>query len=376
MSESNIDRQLFFSEFPSSSKEEWEKIVAEDIGDPDYISKIGWPISGLPAMAPLYTKDEIAHSETLPLFYTGNWQLCEFIPDSNPVKANLAIKEALNGGAQCCIIHHRQSEFSADRFKKVTEDLADSGAELILDIHPSDAGAILNLRSTTPPKISFLVDTFSENNSDLIPGISDSRADVIFGVNSTRYHKTDASIPHQLAVSLSMASELLLTEGQKAAHSILFRLETGPLYFPEIAKLRALRILWHNLLDAYEIMEKPDAQIIAEIKQSEAQRDATNNLLISVSKAMASVLGGADKLLIHPFDAPSGFTNRITRNIQHILRDEAHLNKTADPAAGSYFIEKLTGEIAQEAWKRFGNIEKGGGFLSSLQNGQISEVLS
>jgi methylmalonyl-CoA mutase len=95
---------------------------------------------------------------------------------------------------------------------------------------------------------------------------------------------------------------------------------------------------------------------------------------------MSAILGGADSLTVEPFDIvfrhPDEFSERIARNQQLILKEEAYFDKVADPAAGSYYIENLTSLIAENAWKLFLEIEDQGGFLSCLKSGLIQRKLS
>jgi methylmalonyl-CoA mutase len=104
------------------------------------------------------------------------------------------------------------------------------------------------------------------------------------------------------------------------------------------------------------------------------------NMLRTQTEAMSAILGGADSLTIEPFDtvfrAPDEFSERIARNQQLILKEEAYFDKVADPAAGSYYIENLTNLIASNAWKMFLEIENQGGFLSALLSGFIQKKLA
>ncbi len=94
---------------------------------------------------------------------------------------------------------------------------------------------------------------------------------------------------------------------------------------------------------------------------------------------MSAILGGTDSLTVEPFDAvfrhPDEFSERIARNQQLILKEEAYFDKVADPAAGSYYIENLTNLISENAWKLFLEIEDQGGFLSCLKSGNHSEKI-
>ena len=104
------------------------------------------------------------------------------------------------------------------------------------------------------------------------------------------------------------------------------------------------------------------------------------NMLRTQTEAMAAVLGGTDSLTVEPFDScfrkPDEFSERIARNQQLLLKEEAYFDKVADPSAGSYYIENVTALIAENAWKLFLEIEEEGGFLASLKSGLIQKRIS
>ena len=115
-----------------------------------------------------------------------------------------------------------------------------------------------------------------------------------------------------------------------------------------------------------------------ERNKTEAEPDM--NMLRTQTEAMSAILGGTDSLTVEPFDKtfrqPDEFSERIARNQQLILKEEAYFDKVADPAGGSYYIENLTRLIADNAWKLFLEIEDQGGFLQALGSGFIQKKLT
>src|SRR5690606_14042641 len=103
------------------------------------------------------------------------------------------------------------------------------------------------------------------------------------------------------------------------------------------------------------------------------------NLLRTQTEAMSGVLGGADSITVNPFNSayekPTEFSERIARNQQILLKEEAHFDKTVDPAAGSYYIETLTDNIAEQAWKLFVEVENLGGFTAAIEKGFIQKQI-
>jgi methylmalonyl-CoA mutase len=166
------------------------------------------------------------------------------------------------------------------------------------------------------------------------------------------------------------------------ARNTQFRLAVGTNYFFEIVKLRVLRLLWANVLKVYHL--DPDLAGSLQI-HSETSRwyqttfDPHSNLLRATTQAMAAVIGGCDSLTVRPFDITihpeNDFSERLARNLSIILKDEAYLHESIDPAAGSYYLETLTSELADEAWQLFQGLEAQGGFVKAWQSNAIHDAL-
>lgn len=167
-----------------------------------------------------------------------------------------------------------------------------------------------------------------------------------------------------------------------AARNVQLQLAVGTNYFFEIAKLRAVRLLWANVLQAYGLA--PGLAAALRI-QSETSRwyqttfDPHSNLLRATTEAMAAVIGGCDSLVVRPFDITiqpeNAFAERLARNVSLILREEAHLHQISDPAAGSYYLETLTAQLADEAWQLFQDVETQGGFVKAWQGNRVKAAL-
>ena len=180
-------------------------------------------------------------------------------------------------------------------------------------------------------------------------------------VNGLALHQGHAASVQELA-GLLQAGEAYLaaassTELDTVAQSILFRVAVGKSYFVEIAKLRALRILWFNVLKAYAV-QKLGLSIAAYFAPDSQDENANTNMIRAATQAMSAIIGGAQELFVLPSnvgagESPTPFTRRIARNVQHLLRQESYLDKVQDPAAGSFYVEKLTEELAEKAWAIF-----------------------
>ncbi len=208
-------------------------------------------------------------------------------------------------------------------------------------------------------------------------------------LNASHFRNAGADIVQELAFGMSMASEYItqLTDrglsASLAASKIRFSLGTGSDYFSEIAKLRAARLLWATVQKGFNLGDTDSVKMEIHCVTGEWNKtiyDPFVNMLRTQTEAMSAILGGTDSLTVEPFDIafrkPDEFSERIARNQQLILKEEAYFDKVADPAAGSYYIENLTNLIAENAWRLFVEIEDKGGFLSSLQKGFIQRMLS
>ncbi|GAA4375558.1 methylmalonyl-CoA mutase family protein [Hymenobacter koreensis] len=195
-------------------------------------------------------------------------------------------------------------------------------------------------------------------------------------VNGVFFNNRGASATQELAYTLSTASSFLYnlpdhkTDLLEVASSLQVCLAVGTSYFMEIAKLRAIRRLWATLLHAYGLPPEVAAHLRVHATTSswtQTTLDPHTNLLRVTTEAMSAVLGGADSVSVTPFDSlyagPNDFSARIARNVPVILREEAYLDRVTDPAAGSYYLETLTDQLAREAWAMFQRIEAAGGIL-------------
>jgi methylmalonyl-CoA mutase len=149
----------------------------------------------------------------------------------------------------------------------------------------------------------------------------------------------------------------------------------------EIAKIRCARNLWSTLAEAYGM---PNSQISLKIHSTTSQWNLTIydphvNMLRGTTEAMSAVLGGADSLSVLPFDYAYGhtteFSDRIARNVQIILREEAYLDRVADPAGGSYYVEFLTDSLGEKAWALFQEADSKGGYRKAFESGWIQGLV-
>ena len=199
------------------------------------------------------------------------------------------------------------------------------------------------------------------------------------GICGYEYVNAGASAVQELAFAMSSAIEYInqmMKRGltiDEVAPRIHFTFGISTFYFMEVAKLRAARILWSNIIDAYKGKEE-SKEIFIHSKTSvynQTQNDIYVNLLRATTEAFSAVVGGADSIYTSPFDETTGlpdeFSRRLARNTQIILREESHLNNVIDPAGGSYYVETLTSDVAAKSWELLKTIESNGGMLNALK---------
>lgn len=208
------------------------------------------------------------------------------------------------------------------------------------------------------------------------------------GVSTLPYHQAGASAVEELGIALSTGAAYLTELMERglnvdnAAKQIRFSFSIGGNFFMEIAKLRAARVLWAQVVAAFG-GDKEAQKIKTHARTglyNKTQKDPYVNMLRTTTEALSGVIGGVDSLCVGNFDevsrVPDQFSRRISRNTQIILQEECELTSVVDPAGGSWAIEWLTNEICQNSWEFFQEIDALGGMTDALMSGFITEKLA
>ena len=208
-------------------------------------------------------------------------------------------------------------------------------------------------------------------------------------VNAVSLSDNGAYIVQELGYALAWGHEYLcqlMNAGidiDTAASKMKFNLGISGNYFMEIAKLRAARMLWAQIVKRYEPASDDSCKMCIHAVTSAYNMtvyDSYVNLLRTQTEAMSAALGGVHSIMVRPFDSayeqPNDFAERIARNQQLLMKEESHFDKVVDPAGGSYYIETLTANIAREAWKVFLRVEDEGGFLASILKGTVQDDIN
>lgn len=248
-----------------------------------------------------------------------------------------------------------------------------------------DPIAVQAAAGTLPAKLETLLEELSQLAAFCAKNAPDMRA---VGVSTLPYHQAGAASTEELGIALATATaylEAMTADGlsiDEAASQIRFSFAIGPNFFMEIAKLRAARVLWAQVVSKFGgNAESQKIKMHARTGlYNKTRKDPYVNMLRTTTEALSGVIGGVDSLCVGNFDEvsrlPDTFSRRISRNTQVILQEECELTAVADPAGGSWAIEWLTGQVSEKAWTFFQDIESAGGINEALAQGIIFERIA
>ena len=347
----------------------------------------------------------------------SGWKVAEAFP-AQPVpgvaaeEVNSAVLAALGEGASALLIRVGESGVAPAQLQKVLDGVYLSMAPVILDAgadYTAACDALLALVAEVEPdqRRTLSVDLGADPLTALlserpVPAlgevvavatrVADQRGVRAITVDGPAFHNVGANVAWELAGSVAAAVAYVRTLVESglslgdALRQISFRLAADDDQFMALAKMRAVRQLWARVA---EVVGDPDSGAVVVHAETSlpmmTQRDPWVNMLRSTLAAFGAGVGGADTVLVLPFDVaiPGGFpgmatsfARRMARNVQLLLLEESHVGRVLDPAGGSWFVEELTEQLAQQAWEHFQAIEAHGGFVDARDYvaGQIAEI--
>jgi len=223
-----------------------------------------------------------------------------------------------------------------------------------------------------------------ETLKSLVELTKDSNLNCI-AVGTCTFQKAGANITQQIAIALSQGIEFLnyLTDFytiEELSSKVEFHFNIGNNYFFEMAKIRAFRLLWSQVLKYFGAKETSTTINCSTSTLFWAKKDVKNNMLRATSQAMCAITAGADVVSVSTFETEielkKSYASRIANNVHLILKEESYFDKVNDPANGSYYIENLTNKIAKDSWELLQKIEEYGGFISCLENNFIAKEVA
>ena len=414
--------QKLFADFPPVSDETWEAAIHADLKGRDYERALVWKTYEGINVLPYYRRqehDSTGYSESLPgefPFVRGNkrsgndWLIRQDIFVKDFGEANKKALDILNKGVNSLgFVWSCKTKITKADLELLLKDIYIESVEINFSCECSSCnGALLfaelveeqkkdfekiNGSSSMDPIGSLVLkgklpaDAFSKLKEAIEKTASLKNFRVI-SINGKYFAGSGASIVQELAFSLAQGVEYLselVNAGLKideVARNIKFNFGIGNNYFMEIAKLRAARLLWAQIVKAYNPECEKSAKLIAHSETNAFNKtiyDPYVNMLRTQTEAMSAALGGADSITVLPFNAiyedTTDFSERIARNQQILLKEEAHLDKVSDPGAGSYYIESLTASLAEHAWNLFLKVQDSGGFVKAFKEGFIQNEI-
>lgn len=413
-------KEKLFDQFPAVTTEEWRAKVDADLKGVPFEKKLVWRTNEGFNVQPMYRAEDIADlktTESLPGEYpyirgikdNNDWLTRQDIIAETPEEANAIAKEVTTKGVNS--LGFKVKDPSLAVIATLLKDIDVKAVEINFNCCPSKAQALAtalveylkdnNLTEVFNGSIGFNPLKKSLRHGVAVPGdIVDQAKEIIatvadvpglkvLSVDSEMFNAAGAYIYQELGYALAWGAQWLtaLTDAglpvDAVAKRIKFNMGISSNYFMELAKFRAGRMLWAQIVKQYQ----PECYCACKMHVHAATSrfnqtiyDAHVNLLRSQTESMSAALAGVDSITTVPFDTPykvpDAFSERIARNQQFLLKEESHLDKVVDPAGGSYYVETLTVSLAEEAWKLFLNVVDNGGFFMAVNDGKIQKAIN
>ena len=418
-------KEKLFSDFSPVTTEQWMEKVTADLKGADFEKKLVWKTNEGFKVKPFYRKEDLEGLKTTDAlpgefpYLRGNkkdnneWLVRQEIRVDDVKEANAKALDILNKGIDSLSFHVKAKELNAAYLEMLLEGICAECVELnfstcqghVVDLanllveyfqkkgydlnklHGSINFDYLNKMLAKGKEKGSLVDTAKA----LIAATAVLPEYRVINVNALTLNNAGAYIYQELGYALAWGNEYMnqLTEAgipaATVAKKIKFNFGISSNYFLEIAKFRAGRMLWADIVNSY--LAEGDCKCAAQMKiHVETSSfnltvfDSYVNLLRTQTEAMSAALAGVDSMTVVPFDkayeTPNDFSERLARNQQLLLKEESHFDKVIDPAAGSYYIENLTVSIAKQAWDLFLAVEDEGGFYAAVKAGKVQGAVN
>lgn len=379
-----------FTDFPSVTEQQWLDQIKKELKTGSFDDLFRETRDGI-KINPAYTN---ITTKIQPKREDDSRELIEEVVALNAEQANTEALHALQGGASGILFYTSKGISIRTLLKDILID--------IVPIHFVADGDILRVQSeflqlahekgVDPSSLkgsfnadpieqlartgNWFIDEVQDFNtlSTLLQQSSGLRS---LTINANIWHNAGATVAEELGITLAHIHEHL-HRFLNHSNDLQLNMAIGPKYFEEIAKFRAIRRLFDQMIQAYS--QSTNLHIYAENGvRNKTIYDPWVNMLRTTTEAMSALIGGVDEICVKPYDItfeePSDFAKRIARNQVLVLQYESFMDYVNDPSAGAYFIEYLTDEIAKKAWMIFQKIEAEGGLISALKSGSIQSMI-
>ena len=418
----NTKSEKLFTEFPPVPTEKWEEVITADLKGADYERKLVWKTGEGFNVRPYYRAENLEGIKFLDSqagefpYVRGThahnrWRVHQTVSVVCPKEANAEALKILNAGVDSLGFCIASADFSAADLDTLLKDICIEAVEITFCGEKTAHVAELVLAKVEKEgiakedvRIAFCIDPLvkglSSKGDFCSPNGEKCIARIVELIHKTKEYKhvrivtvagqtfgnSGSTIVEELAFTLSAGHDYLVRlmdaglDVDAAARKLRFSFSVSSNYFMEIAKFRAARMLWANIVKGYGPAKNCACkmQIHAETSRwNQTVYDPYVNMLRGTTEAMSATIAGVHSLEVTPFDTsfenPTEFSKRIARNVELLLKNESHFDQVVDPAGGSYYVENLTQSIAAEAWKLFLEIEEKGGYTEAYKAGLIVE---
>ena len=366
-----------FKEFKKISKKDWLAKVEKDLkGKP--LAGLDWNLNDDFIISPFAHADDLeaAYSPLINQQINNSWEKGVRLKVSNYKTANQEALFLLEKGAEALCFEFEKNPTKKDLLILLKDiELEWIATQFILPEHSWKRvlqSFILTIKDKkqNPSKVKF---SFHFNQFASIPkkdfialnkyASELSQANLI-GIFGVKYYPKKKDVDHNLALLIRDVNQYLEAWNEKGLDlkNVISQFQVSialtDSYFINIAKIRALKLLWKILLKAWKQNPNTPLSISAHLNETTQTKDENYNKIKATTQAMSAVIGGVDQIYIYPsfsIKKKKEILNqqRLGLNIQHLMELESHMTKVIDPSAGSFYIENLTDEIAERAWEKF-----------------------
>lgn len=384
-----MENKNLFSEFEKVSSKQWKQQIQFELKGADYNETLVWDSPEGIKVKPFYHQDEFEKSISSPNSPNG-FSILQKIYVHDVEMSNKKAIDALQRGAESIYFTFESEQIN---FEKVFSNLPTDKIVYYINLPFLSIDFVGKLNAFTISngfQTKLLIDpigqlvsdgnwfTNLEHDFDALNVLSTKETQSFININTTIYQNAGATMVQQLAYTLAHANEYfnrLLSTNQP----FTIEVAVGTNYFFEIAKLRALRLLFNTLAKEYN--HTFDCHIIVTpTKRNKTLYDYNVNMLRTTTECMSAILGGANAVSNLAYDTiyhkDNEFGDRISRNQLLVLKHESYFDKVSNPADGTYYIETITQQLAEKALEVFKDIEANGGFITQLIEGTIQRKIT
>ena len=379
-----------FNDFNPISTKQWKQKIQFELNGADYNETLVWNSPEDIKVKPFYDASDLPKSFPLAT-KASEFKICQNIFVFDIEKSIERALDTLNRGAESLrftieneavaidtlleklplekiTVYFHLRFISIDFVKKIDAIAKQRNATIFCNLDPIGQLA----------KDGNWFSTSEKNNFETLSILSKETSNVsLISIDGSLYQNAGANMVQQIAYTLAHANEYF-NRIELINKPIVFEISVGTNYFFEIAKLRALRLLFNVIAKEYN--HNFDCHLlVSPTKRNKTLYDYNVNMLRTTTECMSAILGGANAIANLPYDAlyhkDNEFGDRIARNQLLILKNESYFDKVNNPADGSYYIENLTHQLAEKGLLLFKDIEANGGFLKQLNDGIIKRKI-